>query len=274
MLNRFFSAAALVAATTLLMPLAASAQTVVISSDNAGNYGGPSQPTFSDGANAGTGFKPFVLTNGGNSGFFMYTSNANGDGSGPGIDSPNLTNSNNYSFGEYANNGDTASATRQFNSPLSAGQTFSGGFDNGYVANGSYDDFAVGNSSGLLYQFTFAGGDTNYFFNGTNTGIGFTNGGLALSFALTDATHYSFTATSLANATQTFTQTGVLAGTIDRVNIANHNAGTTGADLYFNNLSIVGPAAAPEPSGMVSLLIGMAVVGGLVASRRRTASLS
>lgn len=40
----------------------------------------------------------------------------------------------------------------------------------------------------------------------------------------------------------------------------------------INGFQIVGsPAAAPEPAGFVSVLLGMALLGGLIAARRRTA---
>ena len=159
-LNCLFLAVVL-AVTTLLPPLAASAQTVA--SDNAGNYG-KAHP-FANGANQGTGFKPFVLTHGKSSGFFLYTSNDNGKGTGPGIDSANKT-----AFGEYANKqgkphgSDIASATRPFSKALSIGQTFSASFDNGHVDQGGpYVDFGLGNAKTLLYQFTYAGGGHRLF---------------------------------------------------------------------------------------------------------------
>ena len=87
-------------------------------------------------------------------------------------------------------------------------------------------------------------GGTDYFFNGSDTKITSTDGGLALSFKLTDATHYAFTATRLTHPAKTFSKTGTLAGPIDRMNIANHTAGTEAvSNLYFNNLRITGSGA-------------------------------
>ncbi len=55
---------------------------------------------------------------------------------------------------------------------------------------------------------------------------------------------------------------------------ANGNAGYTGTQTFStsNTFMTAGPAAAPEPSGAASLLMGALVLGGFVVARRRTVS--
>ena len=167
---------------TLLMMTAAS-QGAAPASDNASNYS-----TWTNGSTGGTGFQPWQLTNGGNSGFFIGASGVIDTGSGT-------------SFGMFANTGDTASAVRPFSpgsdssSILETGESFSMAFANGTIQSGSGTvGFGLQNSVGTSeMQLYFVGGQTDYTLNingqpTIDTGIGFTAAGLDITYTQ-DARH-------------------------------------------------------------------------------------
>ena len=155
------------AAAILALPLS-SLHGAATASDNAGNY----NPNANyGGLNNGTGFAAFVVggadptNNTANS--FLNTSNNNGFGDGN-IDT------NNLSFGLFANNGSLLTVNRSFladalgQTALTAGQTFSLSFDNGFVTQNNvstvgFNLLAADNTDRFTFQ--FVGGGQDYVYN-------------------------------------------------------------------------------------------------------------
>jgi len=166
-------------------------------------------------------------------------------------------------------------ATRAFNSPLSAGQTFSTSLKIGNL-NSSFEQegFNLKDSLGnILFSYWQQGGnnsDGNYLdANGAATATGFAynyNNLGEFRFTLDSATSYTFTdlATSAV-------LTGTISGTINQVEFFRQNladdpntGGGGGTDFRFHDLSIT---AAPEPS--ILALAALSGFGMFVVSRRR-----
>jgi hypothetical protein len=211
------------------------------------------------GDDGGTGFGPWVLTGTGaiNSqwnGFYIGSSTTNAAGQGPGIDV------NGDSWGIYANNNNFATAFRQFNSPLQAGQTFSFSMDNGYInSGGPYVGFVLRNGNvtttptdyvtGWRFQFVFFGGSSDYqiYDNAgqSDSGIFFTPTGLRFVFTLTTTNTYSLQVIdNNTGATNSFSGTlnGTPGSTVNSIALFNFGAGTSPAsDCFFNSFKITGP---------------------------------
>ena len=187
---------------------------------------------WTDGQNGGTGFTTgWQLSGGDNAGFFLATaSDANND-LGP------------YAWGLWANSGDEANAVRPFPAPLHVGDTFTLNFDNNWIDTDRSVGIAMQNQFGQnLFEFMFIGGGAEYLINDADgldeTGVGWTDQGLALSFELTSPTAYEFKIGS-----ETFT--GDLIATADdlvsQVRIWNFSSGGGWEfNLYVNDLAIDG----------------------------------
>ena len=234
-------------------------------SDNASDavYAKPF-PQWVDGDNGGTGFSPWTLSpnpNSFNAGFFTATATQNGNfPSGGGIDTTSLSNPSPNSWGLYANTNvffNSAIAYRSFTGgSLGVGQTFTIGMDNGYVGEATNLNAVVGfvlrngndttnKNNGQRFEFLFIGGDccyqisTNFLSPLVATGMGYTDGGLLISFTLTGVDSFSCTITSLVGGTST-NITGTLGGPqgagIDSVALYNQWAGNgQNFDLFLNS---------------------------------------
>lgn len=243
---------AAVAATTLLLPLAGHAQ-VTTGTDNAGNYSGNYASQ-----NMGTGFGAFSLTSTNNGTSLFAGTYINGNSAIP------ISNGGN-TFGVYANGGSTATITitRPFATALqNVGDSFSAALDTNFNnANaGQTFLFSVGPATLTL---TTAG----YSLTGGTVVSTLTPSDFVLNttFRVLAANQYMFTVTGNQGA-DAATVTGTLPGAVNQFQITDTN---TANDQFFNNLSVTNVAAAPEPSGVASLLIGAGVLGGAIIVRRR-----
>jgi hypothetical protein len=188
----------------------------------------------------------FTPTNcsGPNDGYYI------GDSSADGSNSPAIG----TAYGLYAANGNSAEAVRSFTN-LTAGQSvvidYQNPRDMATNAPGTQPQFALRDSSGVArFQFYFNGGDNNYTINDSvisDSGIGYTSGGLHLVFTLVTADTYNLQVTRLAN-TNSFTYVGrTLGGTpgnaLSQMRFFYRNSGggmTAFQDFFFNVLSVGG----------------------------------
>jgi hypothetical protein len=168
----------------------------------------------------------------------------------------------------YANSGNSATASRDFTGgDLAVGQSFSLAFDNGNIATGASDTMSLVDASGnTLFQFGFAGGESNYFYSdyattAGNTGIGFTYFGLDTVFTLTTASTYSFTITPIDSAVSAVTITGTINGSIAGFNAVDDNAGSGGGSNFYINSAAV--AAAPSSAVPLPATFGLVLAGGM-----------
>jgi hypothetical protein len=205
---------------------------VDIATDNGGNAA--YDPSWEHGDNDGTGFGPWAFDTNGVAGHFR----ASGD-------NPNL-NVGPVAWGLYANEGGLASAVRPLTMPLSAGETLSVKFDNNWIVTNGSVGLAMQNSAGdNLFEFIFFGGADNYtIFDGTggrDSGVQYSDSGLALAFEPSGADGYRFTAGATVI-------TGQLATAADqavaRIRVYNHQAGTGPEyDLFANDLRVTSPGS-------------------------------
>ncbi len=265
----------------------------VVASDNASNL--PYADQWQTGDNGGTGFGAWTLASVDNAGFFIGTSNGNGNNNGGGgqptlgIDTAGL------SFGLFANSGanPSALATRNIDSAIVVGGTFSFGFDNGYVDNGKAPQLRLADSAGVpRLTFQFVGGGQGYsvidstgtrnFGTGTAAGDlgGYTEGGLNGIFTLTGTNTYSLQVTRNPQAipvagevSQTATLSGTLAGTagtgVSQLQAFTNAGGGGGTgDFYVNNFVVNTPTVIPEASTLTLLLGSLGMVGTVIARRK------
>jgi hypothetical protein len=229
--------------------------------DSAQNYA-----TWTHGSNGGVGFGPWSLTAStgdlARAGFFLGDSNTNGGGAGPGINSPNR-----LAFGLYANSGHWAMASRGISAPVFAGRILSIDFDNGWIDSGGRTQFRLLNGATVVTTFEFVGGHATYrVVDGAGTSaspLGFTDGGLRLTYVVTGASTYTLTATRQAN-NQVWVHNGTLTvpGAVNGFAIRNETAGPDAhRNLFANNIQVV-----PEPGSVLALAGGLGV---LLARRRR-----
>jgi len=244
------------------------------STDNAGNYGTISSSTFTNGSNEGTGYNPWQFSNTGTTsenGEILADSTLNAGGGHLGINSGNSA-----AWGLYANNSQTASAVRPFSSALQIGQTVSIDFENGYIQTGGTVGLGLQDAGSTnRIEFFFVGGNSSYTLQtatGANTGIGFTNTGLQVSFTLASADTMNVSVTGLNGNSASYSTNGIaLEGTpgsaIDQIRLFNFNAGSgTAYNDFYNNLTI---SAVPEPSSLALVGLGMLGVLSLRRSRNR-----
>lgn len=249
-------------AVALLFPLAGQAAT---GTDNAND------PAYASGYNAGqnggTGFGAYTVTSNAGAGTFVFTA-AEGEGN-SGTPPPSSIDSNGKSFGLFAGGSSTAQVkvTRPFTTSLgNTGDTFSLDFVTGYNDAGS-SGVALTSGAATVGDFRFVAGGTGFTFNGTPTGLGFTPGALHLTYTVTAPGQYSFSSTGAV----TFNGTGSFSSPLDGANITlvNTGAGTPDHNAYFNNLAVTNITPTPEPGGLVPMLLGTALLGGVIVARRR-----
>jgi hypothetical protein len=208
------------------------------------NVGGPvasdsgADPLYADGwatnDNGGFGWGPWVI----------YTSSENGDQNGRFMANSDSVNIGKPAWGLYANSGNLSEAKRRMTNTLAVGQIFTVSLDNGFLDSGAGAGVALQNADGVnLWQFFFNGGQTNYNISGGITDVGWTDGGITISFTLTTPTTYKALITPLGGNTRT--NAGNLEAAADQ-NIKlfrawNYNAGGgSERDFSFNNLAISG----------------------------------
>jgi hypothetical protein len=219
---------------------------------------------FNTGTNGGAGFGAFTIVRSvANQGFsFISSSDNNGseDGTNGDIDTAG------ESFGLAVGDGGSIRALRDFTGgPLTVGQTFTLGIDNGFINSGGVVGFSLRSGTTDRFTFSFTGGETRYKVNGVATSFGFTTDGLRVAVTLTATDNFSATVTRLAGGEEVVV--GSLAGTGDLTGFSfiNNNAGYGGSasnDAFFNSPAVTG--AVPEPATMALLGLGM-----LASLRRR-----
>ena len=225
-------------------------------------YDDASSPAYNTGwttgTNGGTGFGPWRVLPGQNSnasGAFIGTSANNGDG---GADQPPPTDIDvaGESWGLYANGGQAAEALRPLTGALDVGQHITLRFDNGWIDDGGRVGFSFNSATEDRLTVYFVGGEQNYtIFDQSgvpDTGIGFTDEGLAVDFELTGRDTYSLSLTPAGGSAVVFS--GGLVGPggsgIESVLIFNTNAGPfSQRDVFVNSLAVV-----PEPTAAIALL--------------------
>ncbi|MDW8311071.1 MAG: hypothetical protein RMK20_16990, partial [Verrucomicrobiales bacterium] len=236
-------------------------------SDNAcSGYSGGGDWT---GVNGGSGFGPWTgKTTGGGGGFFRGSSLGNAGGSSGG--NINTSCSGNFSWGMYAAGSTPGTHFARVSRPFTAGSTptnilqvgqiFAIDFDNGYIASGGSQGFALQNSSGQdVLQFRFLGGSCCYQINGSSPSptIGFTGNGLRVRVILTSPTNCTVQVQTPNTSTSTNTYTGVAllnptgGRAISQVQLFVDGSGAgSDYDAFFNSMSISCPAfsvTAPSP---------------------------
>jgi hypothetical protein len=198
-----------------------STQTLTDSPDN--------YSSWSNGGTGGTGFEVWSLANSGTGGHFLAQTSSHA----------NMSVGSASGFGLWANNAGISTATRNFSTAMAAGDSFALRFDNNWVDNGGETGFALTDNSGnVKFRFYFVGGQNNYRINdaivGRESGIGYTEGGLNLAFALTSANTYTLS-TGGANISGTLAPVG---GAIFRLVVENKNAGSnTERNLYIGSMT-------------------------------------
>jgi hypothetical protein len=272
----------------MIVALLACGQNVHAAATASDNASDPAySSSWSGGENGGSGFNPWTLAsvpNSGGSGYFIYDSTSNGgSGSGNPGASLGINSSGNNSFGLYAYSTGYDDGYRSFTpgtngSPsLQVNQDFTIQMDNGYVSSGVVGIGLQDSSGDNRFEFYFAGGSSDYTLvdgsGTTDSGIGYTDGGLTLSYVVTGINTYSLTVTRDASSGQSgttmFTFSGLDNGStaydISQVHIFDSNgSGGNPYNFYVNNLSI---ATVPEP-GCASILVGTFLMG--LRGRRRT----
>jgi hypothetical protein len=208
------------------------------------------QPAYKDGwaldSNGGTGFKGWKLVSSGSTGacgYFVGDSKAITSGSGGDI------NSTGKSFGLYGHGtGNSAEATRLFDSPLEAGQTFSVDIVVNY-RNGNKGFDLRGADEKPIFNLNVGGDD--YIINNATTG----SGSIGNDFSDNTTIKLTFTQTSETGGTWTLTRTGGVSKSVNgtyagvAAGIKFYASGTEEGppnDLHLNNLAVTAPPAPPK----------------------------
>jgi hypothetical protein len=185
--------------------------------------------TWVNGSTGGYGFGAWSLTATGSAGHFLA------DGS------FNMDVGTTKGFGLYANGGGVATATRNFNNALEAGDTVMLKFDNNWVDTGAQVGFSLADSTGTArLRFYFVGGDQYYRVSDAVTGrlttIPYTDTGLTVYITLGDNGTY----TLVAGGSSVLGALGA-GGAISQLVVQNNNGGSnTERNLYFGELTVTG----------------------------------
>ena len=218
---------------TTLVPLGAGSNTITFRGDYATsstvtlNDSPANYSTWANGLTGGTGFGAWSLTSSGSGGHFLAENPAN------------LNVGSTTGFGLWANNGGTSTATRNFNTPMAAGDSFALRFDNNWLDNGSEVGFALADNAGnVKFRFYFVGGEARYRITDATTardsGIAYTDAGLNLTLTLNSASNYTLS-TGTVNITGTLAAAG---GAVSRLVVENKNAGSnTERNLYVGAMT-------------------------------------
>ena len=195
--------------------------------DRASNYA-----SWTQGSAAGAGFGPWFINHTGNAGHFLAD---------PATDS-SITNMNvgaTKGFGLWAFGGGVAKVTRSFSTPMKSGDAFALRFDNNWIDNGSQAGFELRDTNGAVrFKLYFTGGGTTYrITDNTSTnrdsGLAYTDGGLALNLTLTGSNTYS-----LSTGASVVTGTLAAGSGIAWLEVFNNNVGETSArNVYFGEMT-------------------------------------
>lgn len=244
----------------------------------AGPYDDASDPVYAvweDGDNGGAGFGPWTLSTTGNAGHFAGTSTVNGDGDGNGDGDIDVSD---VAWGMWANSGGQSNAVRTFDMPLSAGSVFYVHLDTGYVDTGNTVGLGLRNgSSENLLEIYFQGGGANYTINRLagemDTGLGFSDEGLAIVITLTSASTYQARIDLLAGGGGTFTgdlMSPTNGQTVAEARFFNVNAGSNDPrNFYLNRMGycpshIVVTSSGASGAGTLRQAVADACDGGVI----------
>lgn len=256
-----------------LLTLACNSQATIITvaADNANNYGNQWL------GNGGTGFDEWhFITDSANGSAGTFLANKSGESDLNHI----ASNPSDNAWGSYAN-GDgfnQVEAYRGFasNSLSEEGDIFNVSFEHGAITQGGSVGFVLRNQNihnnigdynqQSRFEFGFIGGGQHYsIFDGQgviDTGIGYTDAGLSLTFTLLTTDLYQLDIFNAFDSSLIQSRNGLLSGSgsIDSVALYNRNAEE--ANAYFNSLSISNTqvASVPEPAGMMFGLLGLCFI--------------
>lgn len=217
---------------------------------------------WANGTNDGFGFGPWVLADNNNTNTANYAGFFIGSA---GVAAVDVTNK---SFGLYAN-GTTytyATAYRGLSNALTTSEVFTLKFKNTGIVTGGVMGFSLFNSASFAgattyaeltgnsrFSFYFIGGDPNYVIRDgnvfTDSGVGWTSGGLTLEFALESADYYRLTiknaeGTTILASFSGLPLQGVGGSAID--SIVCYNLSTAGNEnAYFNQFAVVPTSLIP-----------------------------
>lgn len=195
--------------------------------DTPENYSG-----WANGGGAISGFGSWNLSTLGTAGFFVSSTPA----------PANLNVGSPKGLGLYAHTGATATASRDFSTPMGVGGRFNLKFDNNWLENGGQTGFALADANGVSrFRFYFVGGEQYYRISDASTGrlttVPYTDAGLSLSFTLVDANTY------LLDAGNGYSLTGTLAAgaAISRLVISATGTGSGSSfDTYVGEMTLSG----------------------------------
>jgi len=190
--------------------------------DSPANYTG-----WSTGGTGGTGFGAWSLSSSGNGGLFLANNPTN------------MNVGSTIGFGLWANGGGTSTATRNFNAPMAAGDSFALRFDNNWLVDGGETGFALADSNGVVkFRFYFVGGQSNYRITDStsarDSGWAYTGAGLNITVTLTSGSAYT-----LSDGTRNLNgNLAAAGGAISRLVVENKNAGPdTPYNLYIGAMT-------------------------------------
>ena len=187
---------------------------------------------WTNGSGGTSGFGSWNLSSTGTAGFFASSTPA----------PANLNVGSPKGLGLYANPGATATASRDFSTPMGVGGRFSLKFDNNWLETGGQTGFSLADVNGVSrFRFYFVGGEQYYRITDATTGrlttVPYTDAGLSLSFTLVDANTY------LLDAGNGYSLTGTLAAgaAISRLVISATGTGTGSSyDTYVGEMTLTG----------------------------------
>ena len=215
------------------IPLASGANVVTVTgsypnqntqtlADDAANYA-----SWSEGTTGGSGFGSWWLSTNGTAGSLLadatFTNMNVGDSKG---------------FALWANGTGVSKATRNFATPMGAGDSFDVNFDNNWVTAGKEVGFELRDANGTArFRFYFVGGESTYRITDAtaarNSGLAYSDGGLQFSLKLTDANTYS-----LSTGASVITGTLASGSAISWLEFFNSGAGNdTSYNLYFGRMA-------------------------------------
>lgn len=261
----------ILATSLFLLACNSQASLITIATDNANNYGNQWS------GNGGSGFDDwhFITDNAnGSAGGFLANKSTHNDLN------HIASNPSDNAWGSYANgNGfNQFEAYRGFagNSLTQSGDTFNVSFEHSGIIQGGSVGFVLRNQNihnaigdynqQSRFEFGFIGGGQHYsIFDGQgtiDTGIGYTDAGLNLTFTLLSTDLYQLDIFNAFDSSLIQSRNGSLkgSGNIDSVSLYNRNAETSNA--YFNGLSIQTNQSfsVPEPSSYLLITIALSLL--------------
>jgi hypothetical protein len=194
--------------------------------DNASNYGG----SWSNGSNQGSGFGPWDISAGANTGFFIGNP-SNGE---MGTDGIGTT-----SFGAYARGTEYVYMNRSLTSAMQVGDILSFWWAINFDALNGNKGFDLKSGNSVVFNVNNTNDPTITTTNGT-ANTGYNKVPMLVTIERTSASSYSFSMTSRTNG-PTYTTTINSSSAIDAIRfyIGDQRDSHPNRDMYFNNFSIV-----------------------------------